>query len=198
VDGSGHLLRSFTGTVNLSTSDAAATGLPSTYTFTADDGGLHTFHVTFNTPDTPGSPTTVTATSGAVTGTASVTVTPASTVTGFRIFAQHFATPNTPTAVTVVAVNGAGQVATGYTGTVTLSSTTDPTAKASATAGGTATTLPLSYQFTATDAGVHTFFVTFDATGQQALTVTDPSANLTNTLNLDVFMFGQRHHWWRW
>jgi hypothetical protein len=193
VDGSGHLLRNFTGTVDLSTSDAAATGLPASYTFTASDGGRHTFLVTFQTPDAAGSPTTVTAADGSVAGQASLTVTPATTVTRFRIVALRPTTPCSATPVAVVALNGSNQVVTGYTGTVTLSSS-DTTA--SATASGTATALPLTYTFTASDAGVHIFYVTFDTTGQQSLTVTDPAANVTNTLNLDVFVRARRHRWW--
>jgi hypothetical protein len=195
VDGAGHLLRNFTGTVSLSTSDTAATGLPSSYTFTAADQGRHTFLVTFGTADAAGSPTTVTATDGSVTGQASLTVDAASDVTHFRIFALRQTSPGSATPVVVQALNASNQVVPGFTGTVTLSSS-DTTATGTDTFNGTATALPLTYTFTAADSGVHTFFVTFGTTGQQSLTVTDPSTGVTNTLNLEVAAHSHRHRWW--
>src|SRR5207244_10980035 len=103
VDASGHLVPNYTGTVTLSSSDTQATGassktataasLPITYTFTAADHGQHTFQVTFLTGDAAGTPTTVTATgttadaSTSITGQASLTVYPATTVTHFGIVA---------------------------------------------------------------------------------------------------------------
>ena len=55
-----------------------------------------------------------------------------------------------------------GNVATGYRGTVALSST-DPHA-----------VLPSSYKFTTGDAGQHTFGVTLDTAGTQSITVDRP------------------------
>jgi hypothetical protein len=73
-----------------------------------------------------------------------------------------------PESFTVTARDGAGDVATGYRGTVYFD-TGDPAA-----------TVPQPYTFTAADAGTHTFSITFrtPSTGQ-ALTVIDPAAGLT-------------------
>jgi hypothetical protein len=197
VDGSGHLLRNFTGTVSLSTSDSAATGLPASYTFTASDRGLHSFLVTFGTADAAGSPTTVTATSGTVTGQASLTVDPATAVTHFAVFTRHAAVDGSATSVIVEALNASNQVVTGYAGTVQLTSS-DTAAAASATAGGTAAALPLTYTFTPSDAGVHVFYVTFGTTGQQSLTVTDTGTKVASSVNVLVFSQPPRFGWWWW
>ena len=63
--------------------------------------------------------------------------------------------------MTVTAYDAYGNVATGYTGTVALTSS-DPHA-----------VLPASYTFTAADAGTHTFAVTLDTAGTQSITATD-------------------------
>jgi hypothetical protein len=80
----------------------------------------------------------------------------------------------TPFDVTVHAVDAFGQVAFGYTGTVTFSVTdTDP-----------AVVLPLDYTFTAGDQGRHTFTGGFIliTPGNWTLTVAD----LANGLSIDV------------
>ena len=48
LDASNHLVRNYTGTVHLTSTDAGAT-LPADYTFTASDRGIHVFRVTLNT-----------------------------------------------------------------------------------------------------------------------------------------------------
>jgi hypothetical protein len=197
LDASGHLLRNFTGTVSLSTSDSAATGLPSTYTFTAGDHGVHTFNVSFGTADAAGSPTTVTAADGAVSGQASLTVDPATTVTHFAILTLRTPVPGQSTPVVVAALNASNQVVNGYSGTVQLTSS-DTAATGTATAGGTASALPLTYTFTAADAGVHVFYVTFGTTGRQSLTATDTSTNVASTANVQVFAQLHRHGGWWW
>jgi hypothetical protein len=66
---------------------------------------------------------------------------------------------------TVTAKDSAGNVVTGYTGTVTFSSS-------DARAG----LLP-SYTFTAADAGVHTFTATLKTAGTQSITVKDAATS---------------------
>jgi len=66
-----------------------------------------------------------------------------------------------PVQVTVTALDAGGNVATGYTGTVRL------------TSGGVTATLPADYAFTATDAGTHTFSVILRTGGAQTITATD-------------------------
>src|SRR5262249_55656279 len=70
-----------------------------------------------------------------------------------------------------------GNVATGYTGTVHW------------TTSASTYTLPADYQFTAADAGVHTFTnaFTLSTSGTQTLTATDTvNGSLTATASIDV------------
>ena len=72
--------------------------------------------------------------------------------------------------MTVTAYDAYGNVATGYTGTVSLTSS-DPHA-----------VLPSSYTFTAADAGQHSFAVTLDTAGTQSITATDTAtSSITGT-----------------
>jgi hypothetical protein len=201
LDQSGNPFRNYTGTVTVSSSDTTATGtsshktaaasLPITYTFTAPNWGVQSFLLTFNeTAAATGTATTVKVSgttsdpNTTISGQTSVTVYPATTVTHFGIFAFPFAGTGNATPVWVTALNASNQIVTGYTGTVTFTSG-DTTATVAATKGGTATSIAsFSYPFTANDAGTHEFFVTFDATGKQSLSVTDG----TNTGTTDVFV----------
>ena len=138
---------SFTGQVVFSTNDPAARFLSGvTYTFTSADNGTHTFTapasgVQFNT----GGTFTVTATAGALTGVSNpvqviapnaLTIVASPTVTSQGV----------PVSFTVSATSN-GVVIPGYMGTVLFSST-DPAAKFLA---------GMSYMFTASDKGTHTF-----------------------------------------
>jgi hypothetical protein len=212
LDQAGQTMRNFTGTVTLSSTETTATGtpnrhtaaasLPITYTFTAHDHGEHTFLVTFNAQNVPTTGTAVTMTaktnSPALTGTAGLTIYPPTTVTHFGLFALPFAFSGTSTPVVVRALNASDQVVSGYTGTVSFTSS-DNTAKISTTKGGTASALTsFTYPFSATDAGSHTFWLTFGATGKQTLTVTDKAASLTSTTNVQVLAslpLPHRHGW---
>jgi hypothetical protein len=221
LDAAGHVVPNFTGTISLDSSDTAATAsssrhaaqatVPITYTFTARDHGKHEFHVTFATAVTAGTTTTVTAAStdpnSSLSGQATLTVYPATTVTHFAIIPgatggqqgedscegegeSARATVGTTKAFTVVALNAANQIVTGYTGTISLTSS-DTAATASATATGTQTllsgTTPFTYQFTATDNGSHTFYVTFNTPGPQTLTATDTTTTSSvGTINVKV------------
>jgi len=212
LDQAGQVMRNFTGAVTVSSSDGSATGtpgrhtaaasLPITYTFTARDHGEHTFLVTFSS--TAATPATVTAatTTPALSGSAQLALYPPTTVTHFGVFAVPFAFSGTATPVVVEALNASDQVVSGYTGTVSFADSADTTATVSATKGGTATALgSFTYTFTTgtgNDNGKHTFWVTFDKTGPQALTVADTAAAaLTNTVNVDVFAPPPppKHHW---
>ena len=208
LDQSGHIMTNFTGAVTLSSSDTTATGtsarhttaasLPITYTFTASDHGKHTFQVTFKeTAAATGTSTTVTAATSTLSGSASLTVYPATVVTHFGLLVRSPVVTGSAASVTVEALNASNQVVSGYTGTVSFTSS-DTTATASATKSGTATSLSsFTYTFTSGDAGRHQFWLNFDTTGQQSLTVTDnttPSPN-TGTVNIDVLTPPQRKHW---
>ena len=111
---------------------------------------------------------TLTATAGTVSGTsASLTVTP-SDANYFTVTAPAAATTGSSFDVTVTAFDHFGNIATGYTGTVALTST-DPAAA----------TLVGSYTFTTgagNDNGVHTFTATLKTGGSQTITATDTSS----------------------
>jgi hypothetical protein len=88
---------------------------------------------------------------------------------GFAVSAPAGVVSGTPFDVTVTVLDASGHVASGYTGTVTFSTTdADP-----------GVVLPADYAFTAADAGVHTFTdtglgeTTLVTPGDQTLTVTD-------------------------
>jgi len=207
LDAAGHLLPSFTGVVQLTSSDTSATGstmsgskpakLPPTYTFTASDHGEHTFQLTFNEKaSTKGTLTTVTATAGSLKGSvftpgsikdqASLTVYPATVATHFGLTILSPAVVGSPTEVKVVALNAANQVVPSFTGTVSFTST-DPTATVSATAKGTPVGIKkFSYTFTAGDAGSHDFWLTFDKAGEQSITVTDAALALASSMEIYV------------
>jgi sugar lactone lactonase YvrE len=75
----------------------------------------------------------------------------------------------TPGTLTVIARDPAGNVATGFTGTVHLS-TTDPLVF-----------LDPDYTFTAADNGVHTFHATFGTAGTFSITATDDADGLSGS-----------------
>jgi hypothetical protein len=147
------------GTVHFSSSDAQAI-LPLDYAFTAADAGRHTFTATLRTA---GTQTLAFADTffTALTATESIMVSPAAAaslqVAGFPLTT----TAGVAQAFTVTLRDAFGNVASGYTGTVTFSSS-DPIA-----------TLPANYTFTAADAGVHTFTAALKRAGTQFILVTD-------------------------
>ncbi len=75
LDPSNHTLTGYTGTVHFTSSDAAAV-LPADYTFTGGDQGVHQFTMTLKAAGSQ-SVTATDTSNGAVTGSASVTVSPA-------------------------------------------------------------------------------------------------------------------------
>jgi hypothetical protein len=89
----------------------------------------------------------------------------------FRLAAPRRVTAGVPFTLTVTAVDPFGQLAAGYTGTVTFA-TTDPDPRV---------VLPADYAFTAADGGVHTFTdtgrgeTTLWTRGRRTITATDTS-----------------------
>src|SRR5713101_2202123 len=120
-DANNNTLTSYLGTVHFTSTDAAAI-LPANYAFTAADAGVHTF--TGLILKTAGSQT-ITASdtiTGSITGNASVTVNPATAkslvVSGYPSSTKV----STPQSFTVTAKDAFGNTATGYTGTITFTS----------------------------------------------------------------------------
>jgi streptogramin lyase/Ca2+-binding RTX toxin-like protein len=172
LDAANHTLPSYRGTVHFNSNDPAGL-LPSDYTFTAADNGVHTFNITFKTA---GSRTLSVVQSDAsfVSGMATVNVLPAA--------ADHFqvtssanpVTAGSPISLTVRAFDPYGNLATGYRGTVHFTSS-----------DGQAT-LPADYTFTATDQGVHTFTLTLRTAGNQTVTLRDTANGLTFNQSVTV------------
>ncbi len=158
----------YTGTVKLTSSDAQAS-LPGSYTFTSSNAGTYTFTVTLKTAGTQSITATDTTTGAASATESGIVVSPAA--------ASQFVLTGLPSSsnigaadsFTITAKDPYGNVATGYTGTVSFSSS-----------DGSAT-LPASHTFTTSDKGVYTSSVTFNTAGTQTLTATDGSLSVTSS-----------------
>jgi hypothetical protein len=166
LDQFGNVAIGYTGTVHFASSDPQA-ALPSDYTFTAADAGHHTFTATLNTVGTQTLSVTDTA-NPAFSSQAQIsviTVVPAS----IELFASSTATAGVGQTYVLVAFDAAGNVLTGYTGTVHLSSS-------DAQAG-----LPADYTFTAADGGIHNFTLTVKTAGTQSISIADTEHPSVNT-----------------
>ena len=158
ADAYGNPAAGYTGTVHFTSTDAQAS-LPADYAFTRGDAGSHRFALTLNSAGSQ----TVT-----VTDTANATLTAQQTVAISAPPAARLALSGLNNAmagaiqtVTVTAYASDGALATGYTGTVHLSST-----------DGQAL-MPADYTFTAGDAGAHDFTLTLKTAGNQSVTASD-------------------------
>jgi hypothetical protein len=161
ADSSGNAVPGYRGTVHFTSSDAHAT-LPADYTFTAADAGVHTFSVTFKTVGNNQSLTATDKNNATITGSVTnITVNPGA-ATSFIV--AGFPSPisaGISGTFTVMARDAFGNIATGYLGTVKL------------TSSDTKAVLPANYTFVAGDAGVHTFNATLKTAGTRSLTATD-------------------------
>ncbi len=171
LDAFGNVAAGFVGTVHFTSSDRQA-ALPADTTFSAADEGVHTFSAALKTAG----PQTITATdtaSAAVTGSQAGIVVSAAAVSQFAVSAPSSVTQGKSFLVTLTAEDAYGNVVVGYRGKVHLSS------------GDTKAGLPSDYTFGANDNGAHTFSVTLNTLGVQALMVTD-TANNTIRGNIGV------------
>ena len=152
----------YTGTVTSTDSDAPAVasgdGPPLNHTFTAGDNGRFTFPVTFLTS---GPQTLSVVDNGGLTASATVNVN-AGVATQFSVDPPPVVV-GTSAPITVTAYDAYGNVATGYTGPVTLT----PVDGSSAS--------PINYTFTAADQAAHQFGVTFSKPGGEKLVATGGS-----------------------
>ena len=174
-DAYGNIATGYVGTVQFTSTDPLAV-IPAPYAFTASDEGRHTFTATLRTAGARRTCMLPISTSSSISSTESgIVVQAASAAQSFRV--AGFPTSDLAGAVnsvTVTAVDAFGNVATGYAGTVTLSSS-DPHA-----------VLPASYVLTAADAGQHRFAVTLDAAGMQSISATDESSLTGSESDIDV------------
>src|SRR5262249_42614470 len=127
---------SYTGTIHFTSSDAQAS-LPVDYTFTAADKGVHTFNATFDTAGAQ-SLTAADAVTFATT-TSTITVAPAAASTFTVVGPSSPINSGQATSITVTAFDPFGNLATGYNGTVHISSS------------DAAATKPADYTFSAAD-----------------------------------------------
>jgi hypothetical protein len=175
TDASGNLAPDYTGTVQFTSSDGAAT-LPPSYTFTMDDQGVHTFAVTLNTLGnqslTVSDNTDPTA---PLIGSSKVAV--IGPATQFQVSTSTAITAGTTINVAVTATDALSDVAVYYAGTVSLTSTS---------ATGIVTVLG-SYTFTAADQGTHAFSITLTTAGTLSLTATDANGVSGNDPSLIVY-----------
>jgi hypothetical protein len=174
LDAFNNLARTYTGTVHFTSSDPLA-GLPADATFTLASNGSLTLAAIFYTAASQSLTATDTATP-TITGMASVTVAPAA-ISHFAIAAPLTSAAGAAFSVTVTALDRFNNLATAFNGTIHFKSS-DKHA-----------TLPADYQFTAADAGVHTFSgVTLQTAGNQTLTVivkAFPAVNGTTTIPIN-------------
>lgn len=157
INSEGTVAAGYSGAVHFTGSDALA-GLPADYTFTPDDAGTHTFTVTLKSsgPRFVGAKEV----GGTIGGGATVTVAPGAAVS--LALAGGGGAIGVSRPVTVVARDVYGNTATGYAGTVRVTSS-DPAA-----------VLPA-------DAGVPAFTATLRTAGLQSLTARDATGILTGT-----------------
>ena len=172
-DAYGNVATGYRGTVHFTSTDGQATsgsGLPSDYTFTGTDAGIHT---TFSaTLKTAGSQSITAADSGnSLNGSeTSITVTAANAASLSVTAFPTSTTAGVAHAFTVTADDAYGNVATGYRGTVHFTST-DGQAILSA-----------PYAFTGTDAGIHTTFsATLKTAGTQSIAAIDSGNSLNGS-----------------
>ena len=160
----------YLGTVRLGSSDAQA-GLPASYTFTAADKGVHTFSVTLRTAGSQSITATDTATaSPAAAGTLSgIAVSPAAASQFVLAGLSSSATAGAAKSFTITAKDPYGNVATGYLGTVQV------------TSSDARAVLPAAYTFTTADKGVHATGITFMTAGSQSVTAAGSASGLAAT-----------------
>ncbi|HLN27482.1 MAG TPA: DUF4214 domain-containing protein [Gemmataceae bacterium] len=156
----GQPVTGYLGTVQFNSSDAQATNLAN-YAFTSSDNGTHTFSVTLKTAGTQSIAATDTATSTIMGSQSGITVNPAAP---FAFVVNGFTSPvtaGTSRMITVTAKDAYNNTATGYVGTMYLTSSDGEAA------------LPGNYTFTLGDSGARTFSVALKTAGTQSITATD-------------------------
>ena len=153
----------YTGTDTFSSSDPNAV-LPSSYTFTAADAGVHTFADTLDTAG-PQSITVTDSKTAASAHQSGISVQAASASSIAVVGYPGTVTAGVYSSLTLWAMDPYGNIATGYTGTVQLTSS-DAQAQ-----------LPSNITFTAGNLGTATASVALGTAGVQSITATDTSAS---------------------
>ncbi|MDB5352047.1 MAG: hypothetical protein JWN86_3294 [Planctomycetota bacterium] len=174
VDAFGNNVTGYKGKLHFTSTDTLAS-LPSDYSFTAADAGVHTFSValktttanatvwSINVVDTSNSATLATLTNFEVTNAAAAK---------FLMSAPTNATAGVAFSLKVTVLDAYGNKVKNYFGTVHFGNT-------AGTAG-----LPGDYTFTADDAGVHSFTITLNTAADQTLSILDISNSSLNSSTL--------------
>jgi autotransporter-associated beta strand protein len=177
ADAGGHPDPLYTGTVHFTSQDPYGAMLPSDYTFTSTDQGLHTFCGGATLFTAGNWDVTVTDTISGITGNVNVLITPAPAAS-FVLSAPATASSGSPFDITVTAVDPYGNTDTNYHGTVTFT-TSDP---------DPGVVLPANYTFQPGDQGSVTFAggVTLITPGDQTITVSDTSSGISGNATVTV------------
>jgi hypothetical protein len=164
---------SYTGTIHISSSDPQAS-LPADYTFTALDGGTHSFLVALKTAGTQSFSVADTANAAFSSTQTGIVVVPAAASVFAFTGLPATSTAGTAQTFTITAMDAFGNRAR-YFGEVFFSSS-----------DGQAS-LPSAYVFTLADAGSHTFTAALRTAGPQTVTVYDSSTGTpTGTQSVTV------------
>jgi ELWxxDGT repeat protein len=172
-DAYGNKATGYSGTVRFTSSDGQAVR-PGNYTFTAADGGMHSFGAILKTAGNQ-SLTVMDSANVALTGVQPVWVT-AAAARRLLLVAPAGVKSGVKFSLTVTVLDAYGNIVPYYRGTVTFGSS-------DLSAG-----LPKSYQFTAGDQGAHTFSgLVLKKKGKQTITVADTvDRSLTGSASIDV------------
>jgi hypothetical protein len=164
LDTYGNTVKSFGGTVSFTSTDPQAS-LPAPFTFTAADAGRRSFPVTLKTAGVQ----SVTAADAAhsLTGTGGFTVAPANATNCTVLDLPGIAAAGAQLGLRVTVKDAFGNIATGYRGTITLSSN-DPRAILSTAA-----------TFGAPDAGSRAFSAQFRTSGNGTIIASDVANLIT-------------------
>jgi hypothetical protein len=155
-DAYGNVATGYTGTVALTSSDPAIT--PESYSILPSSAGTQSFGFAFDTAG-PQSITATDTANSSITGTESaITVEPGAATSIAVLVPATPITAGTAFDVSVVAHDDYGNVATGFTGTVSFSTS------------ARRAVLPSAYTFSVADLGTHTFAITLDTAGLQSVT----------------------------
>jgi hypothetical protein len=165
----GNTTPSYLGTVKFTSTDPSAV-LPGNTAFTAANAGVRVFTgVVLKTAGGRSVTATDTVTSS-ITGVGATTVVADVASTMSLTGIANPTTSGGSASATVTLRDAYGNVATGYRGTVTFSSS------------DSAATLPSAYTFTAADAGTHTFSgITLRTSGSQSVSVSDGTRSATQS-----------------
>ncbi len=183
VNNYGFTYYGYEGTVNFTSTDAAAL-LPDNYTFiAAGDNGVHTF-VGGAKFQTEGSQTltvvNVSADLPLRQGQASLTITPIRNASSIDVSVYHIPAVSIPEDITVEVYDQYGDLFLNYTGTVTFASNKT----------GSDVTLPSDYPFLLSDAGIHTISggITFLTAGWINVSATDLDRGTVTGWDTDIWV----------